>query len=173
MGSNHHRTSTTRNNLQTALGTVRPTESVRSQFRNFNFPFPDTKSRRLKQHRNPRRHFVGRRARHARRRDRRCRVAAGQNRADPGIRGHRLEDPRRNEYLPHRIARPICSPVNPATYICASTVMRICRSIKQHICASIMMRICLSIKIGNRALWCGSAAGGREVQPAIVAGLQA
>ena len=40
--------------------------------------------------------------------------------------------------------------INPATYICASLVMRICLSIKQHICASIMMRICLSIKTGNR-----------------------
>ena len=33
---------------------------------------------------------------------------------------------------------------------CASTVMRICRSTKQHISASIMMRICPSIKTGNR-----------------------
>jgi hypothetical protein len=128
---------------------VRASDSARGYLGEFKLLVSARDSRHLKQHRNPRRHVAGRPARHAPRRPSRCRVAAAQNRADPvDSRGHRLDDPRRNEYI-HRIARSIRGHQSGQIYA-HPLVMRICLSIRQHRCASIMMRICPSIKTGNR-----------------------
>ena len=60
-----------------------PAETVRSQFRNVNFPFPHPTAATQNSTAIPVKHVVARPARHAPHQASRCRVTAGQNRADP------------------------------------------------------------------------------------------